>query len=333
MILTLTQPRISLPNLHAELDRYGALSGYKMNTSKSEALPINISDTETAHLKANFSYHWKTTSLKYLGIHITPKFNTLYQENFPPLFRSIRTLLLNWKKHHISLLGRIASVKMTILPKLIYLFQTLPIPVPHKHLRKLQSDLLKFTWNHKRHRISQSVMMAARSDGGIAFPNPIKYYQATKLHAIASWFTKRSYNKWTEIEKIWLAPIHPNSLLWSANAGVPPERLLGPMSQLRRLWCKLSHSHELSSERSLLTSFVCNPKIPDSLTHQMSYPWTSRNLFHYGNLVDPRSRKLLTFRPNLTYLIKHFIVTCKYATMPCPYRLTCNSPLQHLLKI
>lgn len=295
VILTLTQPRISLPNLHAELDKYGALSGYKINTSKSEALPINISDKETTHLKANFTYHWKTNSLKYLGVHITTKFNTLYQENFPPIYRSIRALLTSWKKHHISLLGRIASIKMTILPKLLYLFQTLPIPVPHSHLSKLQSDLFKFTWNYKRHRIPRSVMMAARSDGGLAFPNLIKYYQATQLRAIASWFTQRSYNRWTEIEKIWLAPTHPNNLLWSARAEVPPERSLGTVSHLRRLWNKLSNVHELSSEKSVLTSFIYNPKIPDSLTRQMSHPWSSRNLFHYGHIVDPRTRRLLSY--------------------------------------
>lgn len=84
IILTLTQPRISLPNLHAELDRYGALSGYKINTSKSEALPINIPESEITHLQSNFPYHWKRAFLKYLGIRITPKFATLYQENFPP---------------------------------------------------------------------------------------------------------------------------------------------------------------------------------------------------------------------------------------------------------
>lgn len=136
IILTLTQPHISLPNLHAELDRFRTFSGYKINASKSEALPINIPEAELALLKSN--YNWQTTALKYLGIHITPKCNTLYQENFPPLFSTIRSLLLQWKKHHISLLGRIASIKMTILPKLLYLFQTLPIPIPLKHLKKLQ---------------------------------------------------------------------------------------------------------------------------------------------------------------------------------------------------
>lgn len=131
--------------------------------------------------------------------------------------------------------------------------------------------------------------------GGLAFPNIIKYYQATQLRAVASWFTQKSYNKWTEIEKLWLALIHPNNLLWNADADVAPERLLGPMSMLKRTWRTLAHSNKLISEKSTLTSLVCNPKVPDSLTHQMSHPWSSRNLFHFGSIVDPRSRRLLSF--------------------------------------
>lgn len=293
IILTLTQPHVTLPTLHTELDRFRVLSGYKINASKSEALPINIPATEVTLLKSNFPFTWKTTSLKYLGTSITSKFNTLYQENFPPLFRSIRSSLLQWKKHHISLLGRIASLKMTVLPKLLYLFQTLPIPIPLAQLKKRQSDLLH-TWNYKRHRVPRSVLVASRNEGGLAFPN-IKYYYAAQLRAIASWFTHKSYNKWTEIEKLWPTPIHPNNLLWSANADVAPERMLGPMSHLKWIWRTLAPIHGLSSENSLLTSFICNPKVPDSLTYQMSHPWTSRNLFHFGNLVDPRTRKLLPF--------------------------------------
>lgn len=161
---------------------------------------------------------------------------------------------------------------MTILPKLLYLFQMLPIPVPCKHLKKFQSDLFHYIWNYKRHRIPRSVLMAARGEGGLAFPNLIKYNQATQLRAVASWFTQQSYNKWTQIEKIWMAPTHPNNLLWSVNAEVAPERLLSSMSLLRRLWRKISQSHGLSSEKSLLTSFICNPKVPDNLTHGCRIP-------------------------------------------------------------
>lgn len=184
---------------------------------------------------------------------------------------------------------------MTLLPKLLYLFQTLPIPVPYTHLRKLQADLIRFAWNYKRHRIPRSVLMASRSHGGLAFSNFLKYYQATQLRTLTSWFPQRSYNKWTEIEKIWLAPLHLNSLLWNVNVEVDPVRLLGSMSQLKLLWHKLSCEQELKSEKSLLTSFLCNPKMPASLSHQMSSPWESQDLFHFGHLVDAKSRKLITF--------------------------------------
>lgn len=57
IILTLTRPHITLPILHAELDRFRALSGYKINASKSEALPINIPEAEVTLLKSNFHYN------------------------------------------------------------------------------------------------------------------------------------------------------------------------------------------------------------------------------------------------------------------------------------
>lgn len=184
---------------------------------------------------------------------------------------------------------------MVILQKLLYLFRTLPIPIPYAHLRSLQRDMLRYVWNYKKHRIPSSVMTASCSDGGLAFPSFVKYYQAAQLHAIISWFPQRSSNKWSEIEKIWLTPVHPNSLLWNTNVVVVPGRLLGSMSQLRKLWRKLSSESELKSECLLMNSFLCNRKIPNSLTHQMSWPWASWNLFHFGHLVDPRSRRLLTF--------------------------------------
>lgn len=46
------------------------------------------------------------------------------------LFAEIRRFLNKWNTLPLSLFGRISSVKMTILPKLLYLFETLPVLVP-----------------------------------------------------------------------------------------------------------------------------------------------------------------------------------------------------------
>lgn len=89
--------------------------------------------------------------------------------------------------------------------------------------------------------------MASRFDGGLTSPNFFKYYQAAQFHAIASWFTQSSFNKWAEIKKLWLAPIHPNNLLWDANGAVAPSQLLGTMSHLRTLWRTLSRQYTLPS--------------------------------------------------------------------------------------
>lgn len=67
------------------------------------------------------------------------------------------------------------------------------------------------------------------------------------------------------------------------------------MTLLGSLWRKLSRTHGLSSEKSLLTSFLYNPELPVGLTRQMSLPWVTQNLFHFGHLVIPRSRKMLSF--------------------------------------
>lgn len=117
---------------------------------------------------------------------------------------------------------------MAILPKL--LFKTLPIPIPAAHFRTLQSDLIKFFWNYKRHRIAKSILYTPRGQGGLVFPNVAKYYLAAQLRLIASWCTLHAYNRWTQIEKLWLAPTHPNSMLWSMDVPLSGSPLLPPWS-------------------------------------------------------------------------------------------------------
>lgn len=44
----------TLPNVQALLREFGVLSGYKVNTLKTEALIINLSEAQVDYLKANF---------------------------------------------------------------------------------------------------------------------------------------------------------------------------------------------------------------------------------------------------------------------------------------
>lgn len=89
VLLTLTNLRLTLPNLLSQLRLFGSLSGYKVNTSKTEALPVNVRPPELAWLQSYFTYQWKTSSLRYLRTQLTPSFTSLYGCNYPKLFLEI----------------------------------------------------------------------------------------------------------------------------------------------------------------------------------------------------------------------------------------------------
>ncbi|CAH2283955.1 endonuclease, partial, partial [Pelobates cultripes] len=66
-------------------------------------------------------------SLSYLGIKIGYDYNTLFNNNYVPLIKTLKKDLENWHDKPISWIGRIHSIKMNILPRLLFLFQALPI--------------------------------------------------------------------------------------------------------------------------------------------------------------------------------------------------------------
>lgn len=87
------------------------LSGYKINSSKTEALHINITPAQLSRLQSH--YHWCQHSIKYLGTNTT--YWALFKVNYALLFQESQKLLKQWNSYNLSLLGRITMLKMSIL--------------------------------------------------------------------------------------------------------------------------------------------------------------------------------------------------------------------------
>lgn len=145
---------------------------------------ISISPLTVPLVQSNFRFKWTSSTLTYLGTSIPSDLSRIYELNFPPLLTKTRMLLNTWHKGLHSWFGRCNLLKMCILPKYLYLFQTLPIRIPLSYFKQVQALFTRFVWAHKSPRIPRTLLTMPKHNGGLAMPDIRRYYQSLIVNNI-----------------------------------------------------------------------------------------------------------------------------------------------------
>lgn len=241
----------------------------------------------------------------------------------------------------LSLIGRVNSVKMNILPKYLYLFQCIPLYLPKKFFVTLDKLILKFIWNGKSAHIRKDFMQRPRSLGGLAIPSFQLYYWAANIRNMLYWFSDSNSEtpSWVHIEASNCGKTSLPALLSSA---LPLELHTYKHNPLLydslRIWVQFRKKFGLFgiARKAPLCS---NHMFPPSMNDSAFETWSSKGLQIIKDLfIDGifASFSQLTDQFNIPgthfyrYLqIRHFIAS-RYTTFPNLPEIT---PLDNILDI
>ena len=164
---------ISLKHSFKEISKFTAVAGPKLNMDKTEILV-----TGEYQNVATFCDKKVAKSVNCLGIEVGHDLELCEKINWANKIEKIQRLLIQWKKLHLTIFGKIIVIKTLALSQIIY--SATNTHTPDYVIPRLNTIVYNFLWENKE-RIKRKTLIGKFEDGGVEMIDINSYFIAIKV--------------------------------------------------------------------------------------------------------------------------------------------------------
>ena len=195
--LVLTSSQISINDEINEIKTFFVdCHGLKLNVTKTKCRPIGVNHNNPPVNTHGIEY---VKNMKILGITFDQNNNDITTLNIVDKLPHIEKEIIQWKRRHLTLMGKITVIKSLLLSKLVHIFIALPNPTKNI-ISRVETMFFNFIWNDKKDRIKRTKLIQQKCCDGLNMTDLLGFIQSMKI----TWI-ERLYNSshaWLSIAEI-----------------------------------------------------------------------------------------------------------------------------------
>jgi len=184
------------------VDRFGTVSGLKLNRKKTVGIPLGIEEHGPGPPSNNLK--WTKGPVRVLGIYVGGDEEERSKLNWDNKLHKLEKTLNLWKQRELTVFGKITIIKTLALPSIIYSASI--TSVPSEVTKQVEKLLCNFLWKTKD-RIKRNRIINSVEKGGLNMIDIASQVESLKAVWINRILQAEKDHKWASLPRLYLHQI------------------------------------------------------------------------------------------------------------------------------